>query len=169
MSKEQEINLMKLFAEKKLDQLHRKMLQKKETVAVAESVTSGLLQLLFAQAEEAAEFYQGGITTYNLGQKYRHLKVEPIHAKDVNCVSEKVAREMAMNVCILFNSDWGIGVTGYATPVPESGEKLYAFYAIAHKNKIVDKGKLNPKNDQPFNIQLHYVARILDRFLSLLK
>jgi PncC family amidohydrolase len=160
---------MELFTDKKLHQLHSLMLHKKETIAVAESVTSGLLQLAFAQAEEAAKFYQGGITTYNLGQKSRHLHVEPIYAQEVNCVSEKVATEMAVNVCSLFNSDWGIGVTGYATPVPESGEKVFAFYAIAHKNKVLAKGKLNPKCDQPFRIQLKYVSTILDRFISILK
>lgn len=160
---------MELLDDKRLDLLHSRMLRKSETVAVAESVTSGLLQLALAQAEKAAEFYQGGITAYNLGQKYRHLGVEPIHAQDVNCVSEKVAREMALNVCTLFNSDWGIGVTGYATPVPESGQKLFAYYAIAHRNKIVHKGKMIGRNEKPFKVQLGYVTKIIDRFLTLVK
>jgi PncC family amidohydrolase len=160
---------MELFDANKLEQLHREMLRRKETVAVAESVTSGLLQLAFAQVEEAAQFYQGGITTYNLGQKYRHLQVEPIHAQGVNCVSGKVAKEMALNVCSLFNSDWGIAVTGYATPVPESGEKVFAFYAIAHKNNVMYKGKLLPKSDQPFSIQLEYVSTILALFIAIVK
>lgn len=56
------------------------------------------------KAINAAQFYQGGIMAYNIGQKYRHLFVEPIHAGICNCVSEKIAREMALNSCKMFNS-----------------------------------------------------------------
>ena len=118
------------------------LIARQETIAVAESVTSGLLQLALSQAENAAEFYQGGITAYNLGQKSRHLIVEPIHALAFNSVSEKVAQEMALNVCSLFSSDWGMGITGYASPVPESENKLFAWYAIAHQDSIVVSKKI---------------------------
>ena len=45
-----------------------------ESIAVAESVTSGLFQLAFGTIEDASSSYQGEITAYNPGQKYRHLK-----------------------------------------------------------------------------------------------
>jgi PncC family amidohydrolase len=153
---------MELFDLEKLAKVHAYMVKRNETIAVAESVTAGLLQTAISQAEFASEFYQGGITVYNLAQKYRHLKVEPIHAESVNCVSEKVTAEMALEVCELFNSQWGIGVTGYATPVPESKKKVFAFYAISHNKKIVAKGKLAPKKDEPFDMQVHYVRAVLD-------
>lgn len=160
---------MELFDNEKLDKIHILMLRKKETIAVAESVTSGLLQLAFSQAEKAAEFYQGGISVYNIGQKYRHLKVEPIHAQAVNCVSEKVSMEMALNVCAMFNSDWGIGITGYATPVPESGQKVFAYYAIAHKGKIVYKIRMSQAKGEALHIQLKYVTNIINQFLKQVK
>ena len=137
------------------------MIARQETIAVAESVTSGLLQLALSQAENAAEFYQGGITAYNLGQKSRHLIVEPIHALAFNSVSEKVAQEMALNVCSLFSSDWGMGITGYASPVPESENKLFAWYAIAHQDSIVVSKKITPKKNEPFRIQQLYVTDVL--------
>ena len=157
---------MELFDLEKLAKLHDYMVKKKETIAVAESVTAGLLQTAISQAEFASDFYQGGITVYNLGQKYRHLKVEPIHAGEVNCVSEKVTAEMALEVCNLFNSQWGIGVTGYANPVPESDNKVFAYYAISHNNKIVAKGKLSPKKEEPFNMQVHYVRAVLNALVK---
>jgi nicotinamide-nucleotide amidase len=144
-----------------LEKIHQSLKRRKETIAVAESVTAGLLQFTLAQIECASEFYQGGITTYNLGQKCRHLEVEPIAAENNNCVSEKVTAEMALGVCRLFSCQWGAGVTGYATPVAESNNKVFAFYAIAHHGKIVAKGKLLPGEDIPFNIQCNYVNRIL--------
>src|SRR5215203_1295610 len=79
-----------------------RLLARKETVAVAESVSSGYLQLAFSRGKDAEKFYQGGITTYNLGQKAKHLCVEPIHALDCNSVSEKVASQMARGVNDLF-------------------------------------------------------------------
>ena len=160
---------MELFDTKKLDAIHAGLALRKETVAVAESVTGGLLQLTLAQVRDASTFYQGGITAYNIGQKYRHLRVEPIHAQFVNCVSQKVSDEMAVNVCRLFNSDWGIGVTGYATPVPESGNEIFAFYTIVYRGQVLKRLKMSSKVGDAFKVQLEYVTDIIDDFTRELK
>lgn len=141
------------------------------TLSVAESVTSGCLQLLFSNAHNAQGFYQGGITTYNGAQKTMHLHVEPIYAAHCNCVSQKTALEMAHGVCALFYSDIGIAVTGYATPVPEEHiEDIYAFIAIVHKNKVLYKGKITPaqKEMKGLAAQQDYAAQIIKRVASLL-
>ena len=129
--------MKELFDKKAIEAIRSFLLSHKETIAVAESVTSGFIQAAFSTAEEASQFYQGGITAYNIGQKYRHLLIEPIYALACNCVSEKIAQDMDTQVCDLFHSNWGIGITGYAAPVPESDNKLYAYYAIAYQNKLV--------------------------------
>ncbi|MEJ0104835.1 MAG: CinA family protein [Bacteroidota bacterium] len=85
---------MNTFNKKILEGIGKKLLKKKESIAVAESVTSGLLQLAFSCIPDAACFFQGGITAYNIAQKFKHLEVEPLHALSVNCVSPKVAKEM---------------------------------------------------------------------------
>lgn len=138
-------------------------------MAVAESVTAGLLKIFFCGFKDGQKFFQGGITTYNIGQKYMHLQVEPIHAKDCNCVSEKVAEQMAMNVCGLFNSDWGIGITGYATAVKESGNKLYCFYAIAFNKSVIREGKIEVENMLPVAVQKKYVSGVIDSLVQELK
>src|SRR5688500_4156368 len=97
------------------------MLTHHQTLAVAESVTSGHLQAAISLANGATEFFQGGITAYNLGQKSRHLKIEPISASACNCVSEKITEEMAIHALELFSSDWALATTGYAAPIPELG------------------------------------------------
>jgi len=159
---------MKLFDKKILEAIGKKLIQKKQSVSVAESVTSGLLQLAFSTIPDAVDFFQGGITAYNLGQKYRHLKVEPIHALSVNSVSQQVSIAMAIHVCDLYSSDWGIGITGYATPVPESANKVFAFYAITYKNKLKAKGKIPAKKDDPTELQLKYTNFIMQKFAQLL-
>ncbi len=46
-----------------------------ETISIAESVTSGCLQLAFSQMPNASLFYNGGITAYTLPEKVKLLKV----------------------------------------------------------------------------------------------
>lgn len=139
-----------------------------ETIAVAESVTAGQLQFQLSQATGAEECFQGGITTYNIGQKCMHLGVEPIHAKACNCVSEHVATQMALNVCRLFSSDWGIGITGYATPVPESGNELFCYFAIAHRGNIRRSGKLEPIASSPAAVQIEYAEKTMKKLVETL-
>ena len=159
---------MELFDKDILDRIGKKLLKKKQTIAIAESVTSGLLQFAFSNIKDASCFYQGGITAFNLGQKSKHLQVDPVHASSVNSVSQKVAEEMAAHVCILFKSDWGIGITGYASPEPSAGNKVFAYYAITFKNKIRSKGKLNPKKDQPPEVQEFYADTIIKKSARLI-
>lgn len=73
--------------------------KKQMTLAVAESVTSGNIQAAFSLATDSTTFFQGGITSYNIGQKCRHLLVEPTHAIASNCVSKNVSEQMAQQTC----------------------------------------------------------------------
>lgn len=145
------------------------LLEKKQTVAVAESVTAGHLQVAFSMAENAMDFFQGGITVYNLGQKTKHLHVEPIHAIAYNCVSEKIAAEMAQHVTRLFLSDWGIAITGYASPVPEKNiHQLFACYAICYRGKEMARQTVNVENYSPLKVRLFYTRHVLKHFEGLL-
>ena len=158
-----------MFDKKIITSIKNFILPRGETIAVAESVTAGLIQAAVASAENASQFFQGGITAYNLGQKYRHLFIEPIHAASCNCVSERVAKEMALHVCNLFSSDWGIGITGYAVPSPESNNSLFAYYAIALNGNIALANKIIPEKKEPFAVQLLYVNEVLKDFATLIK
>ena len=158
---------MELFDKKILDTIGKKLLRKKQTIAIAESVTSGLLQFAFSNIKDASCFYQGGITAFNIGQKFKHLQVDPVHALAVNCVSQRIAEEMAREVCNLFKSDWGIAITGYASAEPVSGNKIFAYYAIVYKKRIRSKGKLNPKKTDPAEVQLYYSNAIIKKIMSL--
>jgi PncC family amidohydrolase len=132
------------------------------TIGIAESVTAGFLQINFSRATGATQFFQGGITTYNTGQKVKHLGVEPIHAQSSNAVSPQVATEMALGVCTLFNCNVGIAVTGYAAPVPELNIKeLFAFYAIACKGKIIASRKITPSVHEPEEVMQEYAREII--------
>ncbi len=156
------------YSRKVLDSISRKFIDAGRTIAVAESVTAGNLQAALSQAKDASRFFQGGLTAYNLGQKYRHLKVEPIHAEECKCVSAKVAEEMAVNVRHMFLSDLGVGITGFATVVPEEGvNELFAYISIANGEKIAGAWKVKATKTEAAEVQEEYVKVILDKIAAL--
>lgn len=159
---------MVTFDEGVLKDIGLKILQRRESIALAESVTCGLMQFAFSTIPDASKFLQGGLSAFNIGQKCRHLMVEPLHAMNVNCVSQQVANEMGMQITTLYTSDWGIGVTGYASPAPESDQKLFAYYSIIYRKQIMAKGMIPARGEDPTKVQLYYVNEILAEFLTLL-
>ena len=158
-----------MFNNEVIERIKEKLIGEKHTVSVAESVTAGFLQAAMASAEFALKFFEGGITTYNINQKVRHLKVDKQKAQECNCVSEQTADEMAVGVCELFGTDWGIAITGYATPVPESDLKLFAYFSISFRGSVKLAERIDLKNEKPEEAQLRYVDVILKKFSTLLE
>lgn len=104
------------------------------TLAVAESLTSGNVQAAIGAISGASTFFLGGITTYTIEQKVRHLGVDEHHARAVNAVSARVALEMARGVTELFGAAVGVGTTGYAEPYPQAGISTpFAHFAVYHR------------------------------------
>lgn len=144
------------------------LIQNHLTLAVAESVTAGLLQSAFASAEMASEFFQGGITAYNIDQKVNLLKINRKTGEACNCVSAATSDKMADGVISLFKSDYGISVTGYATPVPESEFKIFAYFTITAKGKTLLRDKLTGGDHKPLDVQIKYVNEILKKFAEVI-
>ncbi|UPK72548.1 CinA family protein [Chitinophaga filiformis] len=141
------------------------LIHKSETLAVAESVTAGQLQVAFSLAEGATQFFQGGITAYNIGQKSRHLQIDPIHAGNCNCVSERVTDQMAAQVVSLFAADWGIAITGYASPVPEQNiHDLFAHYTIYYRNKCIKHERISAPHNDVLAVRSHFTNTVLRKF-----
>ncbi len=152
-----------------LDIISKFLVKKGQTIAVAESVTSGDLQSAFSSAKDATQFFQGGITVYNINQKIRHLHIDPAHALSCNCVSERVAGQMAQNVIKLFVCDWGIGVTGYAAPMPEKDlEDLFAFVSIYYKDECMLSEIIQAPKDDPVKVREFYTCTILNYFSGIM-
>lgn len=153
-----------------LEKIKKQAIKHNYTLAVAESVSSGFLQAAFSQTKDALKFYQGGITVYNLGQKVKHLSVDPILADECNCVAPWVAEKMALKVCELFNSTVGIAISGYASQVPELGiNKLFAYTAISINGKVKSKKILPKVKEQGLPVQMDYTQQILALLYETLK
>ena len=101
------------------------------TLAIAESLTSGLLQTYAASVSGSSTFYLGGITAYTIDAKAKFLGVDHEHATSVNAVSERVVGEMARGICEAFGADVGVSTTGFAEPNEELGVEVpYAYIGV---------------------------------------
>ncbi len=106
------------------------------TLAVAESLTAGQVQARIAAVTGASDYFLGGVTAYSLEQKVKLLGVNRAHAKAVNCVSQRVAVEMAVGVAKLFGADLAVATTGYAEAAPKKKVKVpHAWWAICHRHR----------------------------------
>ncbi len=149
-----------------IDKIKDILMERNESIAVAESVTAGHLQAALSSAIDASKFFQGGITTYNLGQKARHLKIDPILGQNANCVDRKIAGTMAIEVAKLFSSDFSIAITGYASMVPESNQQLFAYFCIVHDNKVVLLERIETSEKDPYEVQVDYTNQVLHHFVG---
>lgn len=96
---------------------------KKKTLAVAESCTGGMLGAEITSVSGASEFFIGGEITYSNWAKSARLNVQEKTLLEFGAVSEQTACEMAENVRKIFNTDFGISITGIAGPTGGSPEK----------------------------------------------
>jgi PncC family amidohydrolase len=91
--------------------LLKEILTKNElTISVAESCTSGNLQALLTSISGSSEYFEGGITVYNIDQKVKHLGVDRKVAEPVDCVSQEVADQMALGCSKLFETRIAISI-----------------------------------------------------------
>ena len=89
---------------------------RKETLAVAESCTGGLIGAAITAVPGASDYFDAGLTTYAYDAKRRHLGVSREALDEHGAVSEPVAREMAQGVRDVTDVTWGIATTGIAGP-----------------------------------------------------
>lgn len=144
-----------------LDTIKQFCLTRKLSIAAAESVSSGFLQVLLSSEEGAGMFYEGGITAYSCQQKSRHLDIPYEICDPCNGVALDISQRMALKVCELFDAKIGLSLTGYASPIPEQNlYELYAFGSIVLDGEVVFSEKIISTSQNPDEIRKDY-AKIL--------
>jgi len=89
---------------------------RRETLAVAESLTGGLVCAAVTEVAGASDVFPGGAVAYAEAQKTRWAGVpQPLLAQQ-GAVSEPVALAMAEGVRAATGAAWGLATTGYAGP-----------------------------------------------------
>ena len=87
-----------------------------QTLAVAESLTGGMLGGRLSGVAGASQSFVGGFIVYNNGQKQSLLGVDPWAIAEHTEVSEVIAMQMAAGARDKANAHWALSLTGYAGP-----------------------------------------------------
>ena len=131
----------------------RLLIEKKKTVALAESCTGGLISHLLTNIPGSSAYFLCTHVTYSNEAKISELGVSPKIIENQGAVSEEVAIQMAENVRMKFKTDFGIGITGIAGPGGGTEEKpvglVYASLAVKDKTTIINKFQFG--NDRKTN------------------
>ena len=101
--------------------LIKKLEEKNLTIAVAESLTGGLVAASLTEIPGASKVFRGSITAYADEIKQNILNVKDETITNFTSISEQVALEMAINVRTIMKSDIGISTTGVAGPEKSAG------------------------------------------------
>ena len=101
--------------------LIKKLQEKNLTIAVAESLTGGLVAASLTEIPGASKVFKGSITAYADEIKQKVLNVNKETILKFTSISEQVALEMAINVRTIMKSDIGISTTGVAGPEKSAG------------------------------------------------
>jgi nicotinamide-nucleotide amidase len=117
---------------------------KKQTIAVAESFTGGLLAERIVSVPGASNYFRLGMVCYSTSMKIELLGVDKDIIDNHTVYSAEVASQMAEKVRKLAGSGWGIGTTGLAGPATENddGKVGTIFVAVASENRT-EVRKLN--------------------------
>ncbi|MGW6061559.1 CinA family protein [Streptomyces sp. NPDC055189] len=95
-----------------------------ETLAVAESLTGGLVAAEVTVVPGASRVFRGSVTAYATELKQQVLGVDGTLLAERGAVDAEVALQMAAGVRKVMGADWGIATTGVAGPDPQDGQAV---------------------------------------------
>lgn len=101
--------------------VHALLLARRQTVAVAESLTGGLLGAALTEAAGSSVTFRGGVTPYATPLKASLLAVPAELLDRVGPVAAETAVAMAEGVRRELGATWGVAVTGVAGPEEQDG------------------------------------------------
>lgn len=95
-----------------------------QTVAVAESLTGGLVAAELTAVDGASHAFRGSVTAYATDLKRELLGVDGALLAERGAVDAEVARQMAEGVRRALGADWGVATTGVAGPTSQDGHPV---------------------------------------------
>ncbi|MEU2717821.1 CinA family protein [Streptomyces sp. NPDC007205] len=95
-----------------------------ETLAVAESLTGGLVAAEITSVPGASKVFRGSVTAYATELKHELLGVDATLLAQRGAVDPQVAGQMAAGVRKTLGADWGVATTGVAGPEPQDGKPV---------------------------------------------
>ena len=101
----------------------QELIKNEKKVATAESCTGGLLSKRITEVPGVSSVVECGVCSYANRIKNKVLGVKSETLKTVGAVSPETAKQMAVGIKSLANSDFSVSTTGIAGPTGGSEEK----------------------------------------------
>lgn len=152
-----------------LDDIVAGLLREQElTVAVAESLTGGLLASRLTDADGSSEYMLGGVVAYAVGTKVGVVGLDRDLIEREGVVSVAVAEALAAGAIELFGASVGLGITGEAGPISGSGRPVgtvclavSALDGRAESAELAIPGGRADVRDRSTTYALHALRRVL--------
>jgi nicotinamide-nucleotide amidase len=126
------------------DVVAAQLLERGLTLAVAESVTGGLIASRLVGVAGASHWFRGGVVSYASDVKFDLLKV-PVGP----VVSGDAAEAMAIGVRTLLKADVGLSVTGVAGPEEQDGQPAGTVFVGLSLGESLQHAALRLPGDRP--------------------
>lgn len=109
----------------------RLLAERGETLAIAESLTGGLVASRVTDVPGSSRYFVEGVVAYANGSKMERLGVHEETLIEHGAVSEQVACEMAEGVRSVLDATWGLSTTGIAGPTGDTEDKPLGLVYVA--------------------------------------
>jgi nicotinamide-nucleotide amidase len=146
---------------------------KGETLAVAESLTGGLVAAEITAVPGASRAFRGSVTAYATELKHELLGVDATVLAARGAVDPQVASLMAAGVRKALGADWGIATTGVAGPEPQDGKPVGTVFVavdgpLAESSGAIGGGKVTALrlNGDRAEIRMESVRSVLALLLE---
>ena len=152
-----------------LKKLHKKLIDKKLTISVAESCTGGLLANNLTKLANSSKYFQMGLITYSNDAKIKILKVNRNIIKKYGAVSKECCEAMVNNLSKISKSKINVSITGIAGPGGGTKDKPVGLVYIGiklGKYLLILENKFGKKNRS--NIQKITVREVLKKITKII-
>jgi len=107
------------------------LLEKKKTLAIAESCTGGYISHLITMLPGSSAYYLGGVVSYSNEMKIDVLGVDPDTIAQFGSVSVETAAQMAEGIRKQTGADYSLATSGIMGPTGGTPEKHVGFVCVA--------------------------------------
>jgi nicotinamide-nucleotide amidase len=98
------------------EQIAAKLIERRQTIAVAESSTGGLISAALLAVPGASAYFLGGAVVYTRDARRILMDIPDDAMKGIRSASEPYAKLLASQMRTRFSTDWGLSETGATGP-----------------------------------------------------
>ena len=98
------------------EKIAAQLIARKQTIAVAESSTGGLISAALLSVPGASAYFLGGAVVYTRDARRLLMDIPDEAMKGIRSASEPYAKLLASQIRERFSTDWGLSETGATGP-----------------------------------------------------